>query len=92
MSVNRARMRGEIDVLYLATWREVRTYGFKDLFGHYDKNDEGDSMDLADAVTRFNWLAIIAATVAAFVLGGAWLQRMFSVAHGFRTSTSPGNM
>ena len=29
-------------------------------------------MDIGHIVADFNWLAIIVATVAAFVLGGAW--------------------
>ncbi|MFQ5548839.1 MAG: DUF1761 domain-containing protein [Woeseia sp.] len=32
-------------------------------------------MNLADALADFNWLAIIVATVAAFVLGGAWYAK-----------------
>jgi hypothetical protein len=32
-------------------------------------------MDFAQIVADFNWLAIIAATVAAFVLGGAWYAK-----------------
>lgn len=32
-------------------------------------------MNLANAVAGFNWLAIIVAAVAAFVLGGAWYAK-----------------
>ncbi|MFQ5982793.1 MAG: DUF1761 domain-containing protein, partial [Woeseiaceae bacterium] len=32
-------------------------------------------MNLANAVGGFNWLAIIVAAVAAFVLGGAWYAK-----------------
>ena len=32
-------------------------------------------MDLGHIVADFNWLAIIAATVTAFVLGGAWYSK-----------------
>ena len=32
-------------------------------------------MDLGHIVADFNWLAIIVATIAAFVLGGAWYAK-----------------
>ena len=32
-------------------------------------------MDIAAVVADFNWLAIIAATIAAFVLGGGWYAK-----------------
>ena len=32
-------------------------------------------MDLAHTLTNINWLAVVAATVAAFVLGGVWYSK-----------------
>jgi hypothetical protein len=48
---------------------------FVTLSWSHNKTNKGGIMDFAHIVADFNWLAIIAATIAAFVLGGAWYAK-----------------
>ena len=59
----------------MATVHQIIAVSFAKLHGSYNKTKKGDTMDFGHIVADFNWLAIIVATVTAFVLGGAWYAK-----------------
>ena len=59
----------------MAAAHQILAVSFAKLRGPYNKTKKGDTMDFGHIVADFNWLAIIVATVAAFVLGGAWYAK-----------------